>query len=405
MFVYKNIVASSVRLSSLAGRMLFVVFMAAAMSPQDAGIYAAVAAYTFLSLQIVGLEAYQTKLRDFAKSSQLCSTSMKRLVGSDETLYGGFVVISASGLLLLSVIFFETVFEWGHTVCILAAFVAASEYIGAEVCRILNYAGEVSVSLYSASLRAAPWSLGLPLWYYMFDAEISIELVLGAWLICSISGILYVIYVTTYIRKVSFGGFIDYYWSILVSSGGWLVIALSTRMLDAGARFFPAILNGEVEAARFALVSTLASVGYVATKSIIEPRYVRVLSVCIDIFALRSFNRAVLLVSFLSGIAGFCVLYFMVPFSKLAIDALMYWTYLAAWASFTMLSLACVPFYKIYASRQDRINTRIGSEVLLFSVLCVGFCTWRFGILGCGVACMISSALLYLRRFMYASKL
>ncbi len=259
--------AGGLRALALASRFGFILAAAFFMEPTAFGIYGLIAAGSYVLVQIAGIEAYAEVMRRIATTRPGCD-------GDDRPFYGRFVVLSAA-LAFAGGTAMGLGFGWPPHIALLAGAIVALEYTGVEAGRILVAEDRADLALLAASLRLAPWSLGFPLLAVagLMPGPWPLEWVLAAWIACATASLGLLTPVARRYAGWADRPFWPWYRDRLRLAPRWLAIALAPRFLESGVRLVPGLVIDDAAAGRFILLATLAGIGAIAVRSVIEPFY------------------------------------------------------------------------------------------------------------------------------------
>lgn len=377
------------RLLALTSRFVFLFSAAFFMTPEAFGIYGLIAASSHVFLQIAGVEAYAVVMRRVA-------TTEAGAASDDRPFYGRFVGLSSSlafgmgaGLGLA--------FGWPVEIVLLAGGVAAVEYAGVEVMRILVAEGRAGLSLIAAAIRHVPWAFGLPLLGLLdiLPGPWAPELVLAAWVVSGLASLGLIAPVWRRYAAAPYGAFGRWYGAVLRGAPKWILIALAPRFLESGVRVIPGAVIDEAAAGRFVFLATLAGIGAIGVRSVIEPFFfTAMLEPRTGAAARRRFAKATVAMLGLGAVASGLGWWMVTgpggkdlgPDSGPTLALLM----VAAAAA----SLAQVAHYQLYAAHRDGAIFRASVTTLVIGVPLVLALTLGAGPLGTAFGAALTATLL-----------
>jgi hypothetical protein len=394
-----NIAGLLLRIGSLGGRFVFIIFASQQMTPIDFGIYGIIASSSYLINQIVGLEAHQTTLRRVALQTEA------GLGG--RPAYGRFVALSAflSGIGGMA---FALWFGWSPTVIALSGAIVAAEYVGTEVTRILIVEGRSSSAQVSVSLRFVPWCFGWPI--AMFAGFVqkpwNLELVLLSWLLSSVFGLLFIIPLLPRYFGAMGEGFFRWYRGTLAVAPMWLVVALCWRFLETGIRLVPAFVIDEATAGRYVFFANLASIGSTGLKAAIEPFWhLRMIQPESGARARHEFAVVSLSWILFGAALSFVGLWFLVYWGQRSATP-SDWVLLAVLnAASGFLAMSQVPHFRLYAAHADKIIFQVSAVVLVGSIIVSTLLTVLFGLAGTAAGALIGCSAILGMKCITASRL
>jgi len=381
--------AAALRGLALASRFLFIVTAAFFMTPEAFGIYGLIAASSFVIVQLAGIEAHAVVMRRVAVT----------LAGSardDRPFYGRFVILS-SAFAFGGGVSLGLAFGWPAPITLLAGAIVALEYAGVEATRILAAEKRPTLALCTASLRVVPWALGIPALGALggLDAWWSLEVVLSAWAVCGAAALAMLAPVRARYARPLPGSFSGWYGTILRRAPRWVVIALAPRFLESGVRIVPGAMLGEAEVGRFVFLATLAGIGPIAVRAVVEPYYfAAMLDPATGRAARQGFARAtlgVIALGTLASVGGWWAA--TGPGGKdLGDNSLP--TLFALVAAAIATSLAQVAHYGLYAGQRDAEIFSASLATLLAGVPLVAVLTAVHGTLGTAIGTALAAVLL-----------
>ena len=227
---------------------------------------------------------------------------------------------------------------------------------------------------------AAPWPL---------------ELVLGAWTICAAASLGFVAPVWSNYARPMRGRFVYWYGTILRRSPRWLLIALAPRFLESGVRIVPGAMIGEVEVGRFVFLATLAGIGPIAVRAMVEPYYfAAMLDASTGAVARRRFAAATLALIALGALASVIGWWAATALGGKDLGPGSLPTLLALVLAATATSLAQIAHYGLYAQHRDADILAASVATLLAGMPLVVVLTATHGTFGTAVGAALSAMLL-----------
>jgi O-antigen/teichoic acid export membrane protein len=383
----KQFLGLAMRAASLASRFFFTIIAAIGMTPNEFGIYALVTSASAMILQLAGLELYQIILRAVAKS--------ERPLDDDRAHYGQFMIAAAVAAALAGALL-SAWFGWSPTILLLTAAICAMEYIGTETQRICVVEHRPDLAMFSVSLRYLPWNLGLPVLYLIGvlpHEAWTIEIVLASWLMCSTLGCLFLFSVGRpyFMRAVT--PFFPWFSYLSSQIPRWIIIALCYRFLESGMRMIPGIIISESAAGRFALLSTLASIGSTGIKAALEPFwFVRLIRADTGAEARKEFARVTLGFLMLAAIASTGALAIMNFTGKLVLHESDWVVFAVLVAGSWSLALSQIPHFALFAAEEDQAIQNSSIAVLLLTAPVAFVATALYGLMGTAIAVTFGSA-------------
>lgn len=382
-----KLASASLRVSALASRFIFAVVGAFFMTADEFGVYGLVATGSYVIAQIAGLEAAPVVLRRIAQQS-----GPSRCL--DQRFYGRLLLITGAAAFALGLAF-ASWFDWALSITLCCGGIVLLEYWGIEASRILVVERRVGLAMVSVSMRFLPWSIGFPISAAIgfYPAPWSVEHVLLAWLLSSAASLLCIApAIAAYYGSLP-PGFGRWLTILLRGSPKWVIIALCSRFLESGLRMVPGFVIDEAAAGRFVFISTLAATGGIAIRSVIEPIYfTRMITPDQSSEARREFGR-ITAAGLIGSAVGVAAVWHALPWlsgkensgRETIVLVLML-------ASSSLLCLAQVPHFKLYAENRDREVLIISAWVLAGSIPLVLGLTLTYGILGSAIGAVACSA-------------
>ena len=365
------------------------------MSPEDYGIYGLITAASYVFIQISGLEIHVIVMRRVVNKTK--STDAER------RFYGRFILVSSIIAFTMSYGFAQS-FNWDIQIVILSACIITVEYLGTELNRILVAEQKAELSMYSVFTRFAIWSLAFPLlglMNYLPDVW-KLEWVLLSWLGFSTLALLFAAPIfKNYFAQID-TGFSTWMFHNLKHSPKWILIALAPRFLENGIRIVPGFVIDEKSAGQFIFLATLASIGGIGVKTIIEPFFFsQMLNKTIGKSAQNSFGnitRAVLLFSTLISYFGW-YLATKIGEKDLGSHSGLILTILIF--AFAMTSLAQVEHYRLYANHRDLQIIKASSMTLVIGLPAVVLLTMYAGMAGTAIGAALTAIILFVSKYLY----
>lgn len=378
---------------ALGGRFVFVIFATKYMSPDDFGRFGLLAGLTLLIPVIVGLEAYQILLRRIQQEPARAAHTRQFYA---IFLAMGSVVSAGVGALTL------VGFGWTATQVGLGAVVLLLEHIGLETSRILVNERRPALSVLSVAMRTGVWGVAVPALFFVgvVPAPWTLETVLSFWIVGSLGGAVAGMPVWHLFRpqgrdilRIRHGlGMVR---EVLGRSRAWMVYQAGMRVLETGGRFVCAWMISDAAAGRFTFISMLASLSYIAVKSVVEPIYYpRLTSLAATRDTYREFGRMNLLAvlgatvcSVLGMGASAWIAGAVPPPSELVGFGFLCF-------AFAFLSLSEPAHYQLYRRHKDRALMTTASVAAIAMVISSVVATWFWGIAGATAGMMVGALVL-----------
>lgn len=392
-----KLAAIGLRGTALASRFLFMMVGVFFMTPEDFGIYGVVVAVTLVIAQIVGLEAFQTSLRKIVRANTGDRPDAAAPDEGEKLIFGRFVIGAAVVAFALGAAV-ALALGWTMPLVLLTGAICAVEYLCVEIMRVLVAEERPNLALISVSCRFTFWALGFPLLGVLgvLPDLWEVEWVLMAWLISGACAALFVWPVShAYLGPLQ-RPFWPWMRDVARVSPKWLAIALNTRYFEGGVRLLPAFIIGEAAAGNFTFLTTLASVGIIAMRSVVEPFwFTRLIHSKTGAGARATFRKitlAVLTLAALATFAGWWVIETYTDKEFLPYDSLILVQMLIALA---LVSLSQVPHYALYA--QDREDLILWAALVSLSAgLGLGvWLTLSYGLVGTAAGTLVGAILNY----------
>jgi O-antigen/teichoic acid export membrane protein len=390
---------AALRLLSLGGKFVFLLLAASAMPEDDFGRVGVVLATAVLVIAVVGLEGYQTLLRLIVQSDTKPAV---------RAFYLYFAVIGAvlSGL-LAALVFLS--YGWEAQLVVLSAAVVAFEHLNIEVCRMLIGEGRSTLSILAMSARTGLWAVALPILSFagVLTFQWSQSLVLTTWLLCSILGLacglpLVRLYTAARVERRDMQ---NMYGKLLRASVIWVAVIFAWRALENGGRLVVAYFLGDAPSGRFTLLATIASLGLVAVKGILEPMYFPKIIGADGEKELRRFTQAtmVLLVGSVAGTVIMGQVYNLAVSQRLIVGV--EWSVLAVLvAAFSTMCVSQIWHFALYRNGRDYAilwSNVAGGGIGIAAA--VGL-TKPFGMLGTAWGLMLGAGLMCLSKWRLSRK-
>jgi hypothetical protein len=387
------------RALALAGRFVFALSAAFFMEPRAFGIYGLIAASSYIFIQIAGIEAFAVVMRRIA-------VSHPGEGGDDRPFYGRFMILSACLSFIMGAGLGHW-FGWSAEIILLSGGIVALEYIGVEAVRILAAEKRPDLSLYAASMRFTLWSFGFPLLGLagLLAAPWKLEWVLLAWLVSDIAALAFLAPVWRRYGAPMSAGFWTWYRVLLRGAPRWVIIALAPRFLESGVRVVPGFAIDEAAAGRFVFLATLAAIGSIGLRSVIEPFFfARMLDPEEGAGARRQFARATAALVALGALAsalGWGLATRSGGKELGEASGLILTLLVLAGAA---VSFSQIAHYRLYAGQHDGAIFRISLITLLIGIPLVFALTFAAGMTGTALGAALT-ALLFLALKLWRSGL
>ncbi len=389
----KNLFAALVlRGIALGGRFVFVIFATKYMLPEDFGRFGLLAGLALIIPVMVGLEAYQVLLRRILQEPERAPQT-RRFYAT--FVLAGSLVSGAIGALTLAA------FGWSATEVSLAAVVLMLEHIGLETYRNLVNERLPALSVLSVVLRTGAWGVAVPAaWFVgLVPAPWTFETVLWFWIVGAIGAALVGMPIWHLFRPRGRDLHVRRGWGLLKEVFGlswtWMAFTASLRVIETGGRFVCAWMISEAAAGRFTFVSMLASLSYIAQKSVVEPIYYpRLSSLEATEDTHREFRRlnlAVIVGGTLCSVLGLAASAWLNGVVPPESDLVSFGILCLA---FAFLSLAQPAHYRLYRWHRDRAIMTTGIAGCVAMVLSSVVATWFWGIAGAAAGMLLGALVL-----------
>lgn len=369
------VVTSSPRLSgvlglraiALGGRFIFVLVAAHAMAAQDFGRFGLLQGLCALVSAFVGVEAYQILLRRIRLAPEEEAREVRGAYGV--MTIGATLMAAVAGLVCLSLL------GWSGITLLLGVIIVAGEHLSLEVYRNLINEYRSFRAVLSTAARSGMWGIAIPaLELVGLGRPWSLELVLLFW----VGGLIVSLIVgaplwSAFCHGVSYHVVQKIFRETIRACQPWVISVFAWRVVEHGGRFITAWQVSEAAAGTFALLSMIASVGFIAQKGVIEPIYFPRLTGGDDVVvATREFTLLTWLVcggATVVAIAGFASLFASYGRLPTTSDMVTFGTLLVA---FDALTVSQVHHFELYRNHQDR---KIRNATVAGAVVTVIFST------------------------------
>lgn len=375
----------------MAGRFVFLAFAAGHLSPDDLGRYGLIAAGVLLSVTLVGLELHATLGRILIQG-----TDCERLQAANAYL---FVIVAGSTASAFLSIYITGYLGWTLSIMLLVAAVGVAEYVSIEVMRLLIFFGRGDLAILNVFLRTGSWAYALPIANALELAPLqwSLDLVLIAWLTGAVAslGPALLLASRARLRVIDPGRTCSLLLRCVPTVLPWITATGAWRTIEVGGRFFVAHFHSEAASGRFMLLATMASIGSVAFRGVIEPTWFRRLTAS-EKGALRQFTQLTIVFVVLGAVATVVCASAYVRMTGIMFEAGDWYTLSILLAAYAALGLSQIAHFALYSHHHDRSILLASLGAMFILILSSVILVPRMSLLGSAVATLLSAIALFL---------